>query len=117
MCALVLVALLHQSVCQDSEPASETLDLEKIYKQAELDMIQNQVEEFASGGTSKRYHQKKDNGLTKEIAKRNSLFRLMNSNLESRGLSSEDSKYLAKRALKGIITTKMSTVIKLLYLM
>ena len=108
MCALVLVALLHQSICLDSEPASETLNLENIYKQAELDMIQNQVEEFASGGTSKRYHQKKDNGLTKEIAKRNSLFRLMNSNLESQGLSSEDSKELAKRALKEWYNVKFT---------
>ena len=100
MCALVLVALLHQSLCLDSGPALETLDLEKIYNQAEMDMEHNQVEEFASGATSKRFHQKRDSALTKEMAKRNSLFRKMNSNLESQGLSSKDSRDLAKKALK-----------------
>ena len=48
MCALVLVALLHPSLCLDSVTASETLDLEKIYNQAKMDMEHNQVEEFAS---------------------------------------------------------------------
>ena len=99
MCALVLVALLHPSLCLDSVTASETLDLEKIYNQAEMDMEHNQVEEFASGATSKRFHQKRDSALTKEMAKRNSLFRKMNSNLESQGLSSKDSRDLAKKAL------------------
>ena len=100
MCALVLVALLHQSLCLDSGPALETLDLEKIYNQAEMDMEHNQVEEFASGATSKRFHQKRDSALTKEMAKRNSLFRTMNSNLESQGLSPKDSRDVAKKALK-----------------
>ena len=99
---LVFGALLSLTLCQasDLKPYPEALDLERVYYQAESTLAERQIEEFASGSTSNRFHQKRDNALTKEMAKRNSLFRQMNFDLESQGINSEESKRLAKRGIK-----------------
>ena len=80
---LVIVALLHQTIGLDFESTSESLDkgfesisepwmdfdLEKLYDQAESDLAEKQTRDFASGSTSKRFHRKRENALTKEMTK------------------------------------------------
>ena len=60
---LVLGALLHLTLCQaaDLRLNSEAFDLERVYNQAESDLTEKQLEEFASGLTSKRFHRKREN--------------------------------------------------------
>ena len=99
---LVLGALLHLTLCQaaDLQPNSEALDLKKVYNKAEYELAEKHLEEFGSGWTSNRFHRKRENALTKEMAMRNSLFRQMNLDLESQGFDSEESKNLSKKAMK-----------------
>ena len=105
---LVLGALLHLTLCQaaDLQPNSEALDLKKVYNKAEYELAEKHLEEFGSGWTSNRFHRKRENALTKEMAMRNSLFRQMNLDLESQGFDSEESKNLSKRFLSESIRQK-----------
>ena len=75
-------------------------DLERLYYQAESNLAERLNKEFTSGSTTNRFHQKKDTALSKEMAMRNHLFRQLIVELEIQGINSEESKKLAKRAMK-----------------
>ena len=102
MSILVFGVLLHLTLCQASDwkPNSEALDLERLYYQAESNLAERLNEEFALGSTTNRFHVRRETALSKEMAMRNRLYRQLNSELETRGISSEESKKLAKRAVK-----------------
>ena len=103
---LLFVALLHQTCGSESD--SDPMDLKMVYDQAEADLTQKQMEEFDSGATSKRFHRKRENAFTRDMSKRNRLYRQMRSNLEIQGMSSERSRKLAKRSIDEWYTVKNS---------
>ena len=113
MYLLLIVVLLHQTVCStdfesseselvvDFESNLDSLNLKSIFDQAESDLAKKDTEQFASGLTSKRFHRKRENALTKEMTQRNKLFRQIRTNLESQGIISESAEMVAKKAIKS----------------